>query len=128
MANAICLICSNEEIGDVIFPSMPELIAHQRGGHKNMPKVQKKEAPPPAQVAPAVVTPAPPSKVRKPIVLVYKYEGTCPDCDGRLDTINVDLKNHKLMVIAYCPFCKKQFTQKEVVPIDQQIPAGRTKN
>jgi hypothetical protein len=121
MINPTCLQCSNDDDGDIVFDSVKELNDHIRNGHQPRPKKPQQNprpAPAKAVVAPSVA----PQPVKKPITLFYKFEGTCEDCFGSLDTIEVELeKNRRVAVVAYCPKCKKQYIKKEVVPIDNQF-------
>ena len=80
---------------------------------KNEEKEVKQDAP---------VSPIPKEKEekRKPIELVYIFQGDCP-----IDGIPVETHEIKipegLYQIAWCGNCKKQLTQIKVLPIEDQI-------
>ncbi len=110
--------CTSED-EEVAFPSMVELVAHRRNGHKPLPAKLDSA---PQQLPHLEVAPTPPAEIAKksiPIRLVYKYEGTCEECSGELDTIGAKV-GEKVVMIAYCPACKKQHTLQEVIPIGNQ--------
>lgn len=122
MPKAFCVRCSNED-GELQFDSVRELFEHEKSGHTIMPKMKeetkpqtKTETPPVAAVVPNKIPEIP----KRPIGLFYKYEGACEDCGREVDTIEVGLGAH-LMMIAYCPNCKKQYSQTKVLPIKSQF-------
>lgn len=121
MPRAFCHVCSNDERGDVEFPTVRELNEHIKNGHPLPPKAE--EAPPQStpqvqQVAP--VTQEVPKPKKKEVILVYKYIGSCESCSTELDTIGVKVGSNHVMV-AYCPNCKIQYNETVVIPIDQQF-------
>ena len=115
-----CIICTNDDVR-VEFPNVRELRDHELGGHVSRPITTLTQVAPKKQPAnePQATPVTPPAVDRKPIGLVYRYEGSCETCSGDLDTIGVDTGTKKIM-IAYCSPCKKQYTQQEVIAIDQQ--------
>lgn len=84
---------------------------------KAEPVAEANLTPNPAEkiLAPAPVNPAPTS----PIVLEYRYKGTCPTCRSEVRTIMLDVGDY--FAIAYCSNCDKKLTQTKVIPIDKQF-------
>lgn len=58
-------------------------------------------------------------EVIRPIKLKYLYEGRCPECLTPVETIELDVANHHV-AIAYCPNCKQQRAQREVVSLMEE--------
>lgn len=54
----------------------------------------------------------PPPIVPSPIVLTYRYTGTCPDCNKEVSTLELDIKDTHA-VVAYCANCNKQLQSRE---------------
>lgn len=114
----ICEICTGEE--EVSFPTLKQLVEHKKEIH---------EGKRPAELAPeSVQSPTRASNGEKgsevppkPIVLKYKYEGACAICGRELDTIQVEMDERNIM-IAYCSVDKKQWVQREVIPLQNQKP------
>ena len=109
MGNFICEQCTGED--EISFPTLKALVEHKRDGHKLTANIEQKK-----DVLKRAINP--------PIVLKYKYEGTCETCKAPLDTIEV-IAGETLMVVAYCSSCKKQYLQESVLPMSQQ--PGRTR-
>ena len=118
MPRALCIQCTSSE-EELLFPTVKELNEHIKSGHKIMPIV---EAPKPVEVVKTPDNPpgGTPVSEKKPIILEYRYKGTCEICNGELDTIKVSV-GEKDMMIAYCPTDRKQWTSQEVIPIGKQL-------
>jgi hypothetical protein len=65
-----------------------------------------------APIAPPVV-----KQEDKPIILGYKYTGTCPSCHQDVSTLELDADG-KHFAVAFCLFEKKQIESKEVVNLN----------
>lgn len=127
--SAICLQCSGESTL-MEFPTVKILNEHIKSGHKTKPEgwtprkkritLEQANAKRSKNVKKTSPTASSgekkPPKKPTPILLAYKYSGTCPDCDNELDTISVSV-GKKDSVIAYCAVCKKQHKETKVVPL-----------
>ena len=132
----LCMACSTGD-DTVEFASVTELVAHEKGGHANLPK---KELPPSPPVTPSAteikamegkgqtVVPAtgqtqlipenpPPIK---PLELEYRWTGQCKACNSEPRTILITLED-KQVCVAFCVNCNKELSQQPVVPIAKQI-------
>lgn len=126
--NILCVRCSTEE-DEVSFPSLKDLKEHEQGGHKSR---IKKELPPSPPVEPsATEKEAPkgavveyegtPPMIVKPLVLTYRWDGSCPVCNTEVKTIDVDL-GEEWVVVAFCIACNKKLKQQEVLPLPKPDP------
>jgi|SRR3990167_9687630 len=95
----VCFTC------DIQFKSMKELGTHSKKAHLQ---------PPEAKVEEAKETPAWDETPKKPVKLVYRFEGNCEVCGREPDTIIIAAHS---MAIAWCPNCKDQLAEKEITPL-----------
>lgn len=51
--------------------------------------------------------------------LVYRWEGQCGECGGQVETIplDVDKRTNDLVVVCWCPVCKRKVDQRTVVKL-----------
>ena len=125
--NILCVRCSTEE-DEVSFPSLKDLKEHEAGGHKSRPEKKLPPSPPAAPSATEKEAPKGevaeyqgPLLVVKPLVLTYKWDGSCPACNTEVKTIEVDL-GEKWVVVAFCIACNKKLKQQEVLPLPKPEP------
>lgn len=82
------------------------------------PPVEKREAP---------AFPLPPQQeAKKPIILKYRYEGVCPNCNTSVRTIMLRV-NNRLFATAYC-LTHEEIKQIEVHPIEEPSYYSSAKN
>ena len=94
-----CLKC------DAVLHSKKELEDHQATHIAKLPPIKDRGI-------------VPPEKKKQKIELIYKYIGQCPDCGTEVDTIPLEMeKKTKVVMVAWCPSCKKSLEQKEVVKL-----------
>lgn len=117
MPSTLCILCTTEE-NEVSFPTIKEFIEHEKSGHTIMPKIEAVTVPNPPKTA-NKPQPIPEQPKKEPIILEYRFKGTCEICNGGLDTIKVEMGDKDTM-IAYCPSCRKQWTSQIVIPINLQ--------
>lgn len=112
--SAICTTCTSEE-RTVEFPSLKELNAHIRGGHK-----LEEEAIPvnPQGEVPTTATEEQITPLKPRLELRYQYVGKCT-CERDVDTIEMNEEKSDIM-IAYCSHCKIKWSQTRVVPLHIQ--------
>ncbi len=69
---------------------------------------------------PAVSTPIQPHDEPKvvPVVLQYKYSGTCYSCGTEVETLIVNV-GRTMSALAWCSKCKKTITQQNVKPLTE---------
>ena len=103
-----CFTCSTTD-KIIKFPSLGDLVAHEKGGHKTLPPPEIN------QVSPKET----PIEEIKPPVLAYKWIGRCTKCGRELQTIIVEL-TEKQAIIAYCENCHAQRAEQKVIPIAKQ--------
>lgn len=125
----LCVQCSTSD-DSVEFNSVQELKAHENGGHRNRPK---KELPPSPPVVPSATEKkttalgevveyekTPPIVIHnKPLMLIYKWIGSCPVCNTEVKTIEVEL-GEKNIEIAFCIHCDEKILQQEVIPLPKK--------
>lgn len=141
---ALCLICTTSE-DEVDFPTVRELVEHQKGGHKTRPK---KELPPPVKpVTPSatelkamqekgeqdllkagLIKPDKQTQpiIQKPLELQYKWSGVHAGCNTEVKTIEV-IVGEALVVVAFCSACNVQLNQQTVIPIEKQLKGKEKK-
>lgn len=75
-------------------------------GHPTTPQDHPKEVP-----------------AKRPIILEYKYSGSCETCGREVDTLllNVETAN---IAVAWCTSCKKSLHQQKVRPIREEVKAN----
>lgn len=144
----LCISCT---VGDeeVDFPTVKELIEHQKGGHQTRPK---KELPPSKPVTPSATELkameeklANPKNVpikyesisvvsakQIPLELKYVWTGVHALCGSEPKTIEVDLSEERVAVLAFCFSCNEKLSQQEVLKIssqqvDKQFPIKKKK-
>jgi len=61
----------------------------------------------------------PPWSEPEPITLTYRYDGNCPTCRGAVETLDLEgvADKGKVVVVAWCPACKKKVSQRIVVKL-----------
>lgn len=104
----ICPKCSNKK-RTVEFPSLKQLNAHNKGGHKLPSWVKDKEGVPEGE-----------KPIMKPIELHYKYKGSCPKCGRAVETLLFEIgskETKSFWAVAYCMNCREKKAERKVVPI-----------
>lgn len=117
----ICFQCTTEE-KEISFTTLKQLVEHRDNTHKQSESASKdvSSAPPQLDSSPVKEEEVYNRLPQKPIVLKYKFEGSCPD-DGRdVDTILIPVQEQE-MAVSYCSNCKKQLTTQLVIPIARQM-------
>jgi hypothetical protein len=98
----MCERCTNADGTPMEF-SYEEYQKHIKNGHKiDKPQVIPTTPPPTIQIK------------EKELELVYKYIGNCPTCHAPVDTIPLESTKEKIIVVAWCPACKKNLKQRGV--------------
>lgn len=145
--SVVCIQCTTSE-DEVAFNTLAELVAHEKGGHQNRPK---KELPPSPPVTPSATelkemkakgetivpqagqTQLIPEKAEpiKPLELQYRWSGVHAQCNTEPRTIEVNLGDNKIAVVAFCFNCNQKLGQLEVPEIPRRLntkenPAPKT--
>lgn len=106
----VCPKCETPEGEPLTFDTVEEFQAHNAKAHG---KDTKKPKPP-------VKTPnLPPPPKPEPVKLTYTWIGSCPHCNVPIETIplDIDARTKSIVVIAWCPSCKKKLEQQEVAKL-----------
>ena len=122
----MCTECTNEQ-NVVEFDMKADWLAHVKAHKEGKPLPMPEKAIPDEPVK-QEAQPIP--AIEKPFVLPvlkYIYEGTCSACNKQIETIEINV-GEAFVVLAYCSVCKKQFDQKEVIPIAKQLREKHTKS
>lgn len=145
--SVVCIQCTTSE-DEVAFNTLAELVAHEKGGHQNRPK---KELPPSPPVTPSATelkemkakgVPATTENIKaivennpippfKPLELQYRWTGVHFVCGTEPRTIEVNLGDNKIAVVAFCFNCNQKLGQLEVPEIPRRLntkenPAPKT--
>lgn len=141
----LCILCSETLKGDNAYLAHMQTVhsATQQAKEKNLPKdipavVLDKDAPPSDEFMeiakmmdkptpppnPVQLKPVPPAPViqqqTKPIILKYKYEGTCEKDNTPIKTIMVEVAG-QLVANGYCMNCDEVKKQINVHPIEDTL-------
>jgi len=115
----ICMVCSEQDKiveFDTKADWMAHNIEHKKKGDKSLPPKIVEDPPPKPEKPKKAPKPPPPD----PLVLVYSFNGQCTVCRSVVDTLHVDVEAG-MIAVAYCPQCKKQLKQQQVIPIEEQF-------
>lgn len=129
MAGIICLACTTPD-DEISFLTLKDLKVHEMTGHPRPPKELPKDPRPPSLSATeikeleakgqqvSVITKPTMIEAPKtewiPPVLKYKWEGKCKKCNAELRTIEIDLNEDEVVVVAFCFNCNEKTTQRNV--------------
>ena len=113
---------SKEAFAEHMAKQHPDIVTNQKIVIKPISPI-----PPPQNLPPPPTTPLPPAPVLEtktqalPLILEYRYKGSCPKCNTPVSTIYFSDFLGKAVVTAYCKNCDEALEKKVVKPLNTII-------
>jgi len=110
----VCPKCENDEGEPLAFDTVEDFHKHNAETHSGKKPVKDT----PVAPAPPKAPPNAPPKIPLP-KLTYTWVGNCYSCNTGVETIplDVDARTKGIIVIAWCPSCKKKLSQRSVAKL-----------